>query len=1126
MFQFSSFSFDKYTLVNHVKQKLKSNLKDMVKAEVQLQCRDTQLTPEKMKMVAPAILSKLLTSDAMEETVGSLRSEVSSAASEMSVNFDRELVLMSQIRDNRSSQRPPLLRNDSGLNDSLSSTWNQSTFIFLQPSQYFKLAEKLNPYGPAEGRIEALNTLLVTQIGEVVSSQAWPSLREGLQTALIDSNTNVNHLAMKIHARLLANVSPYCTKEAFVSITTAVIAFYKDKTRSHMLPMLATEVSFKKKPNHMLLQLVRLITSVCKDLPKYWARYPEAYTENIMKAMIDLVSLKSGGGRNNKVLSPIHLISLVDPKANWLKAWLHGNLGRKTFFAIMSRTNNNLLIKTSLHHVLVILEKGHFPLLSRSSGRKKGLVSSSLVSFAFFSHNLNIVLLALSSSRGQAVFPVNLPLRDDSLDGPTVIKILVSFVASSHQVSHKSTSNVMTRALVTLASSDATVKKFFANDAVVNALVVPVINWHHHTQSQLTGNVLQLFAQIFNSPSGMAFCQQVKIENGDEGLAEYLLKFTMQFFTNYSAMSPQNEELLTHALNMCKPIVESHANCLSSAFDRFVKATAETYFDIDDMFSVTPTNSSANLSHNFRTRDVKAKLAEVLVSCAKSPRGIYALAKTASDGFLQKLIEDKTLEVDNILLAAFHPGGRFTLDEVNYVQEATKKLVDVLDEQEADKQWDPSLDSHADKISGITANLVTVLSDMETFKHTANAGDSLGLLLPIDSYSPMSLGHDIALPLKMLTYLSADLDTWAILIVDFKIKNVLTDLLVSSKTEDGTEIVDEGLSYVKFLSARFEAIGGPAECNLPSIVGRETKSTSVKNSREANASELRKFLQEAKKQVSGARSLERRGQIRQLFRTILVGSNGVLSSSLISQLLATALDLASTSSMEANFVASRPLSSYETLTIDAMAKYRDVEPKSLTAMLRSSKSLLETAEDDSHVDWFALVVGVLVEADVKLGQAVLEKCKHDNAVLRWPSLGSDEASIAMLGHYLEMILNAECPLLRQSLTEHNIQPAVIARRWTKQMFLNFLDWPEICNYVLIMALYGEDYQVYFCIAVFRYLRDQVVGLAHDDLMLTLMASATQGFSAGDYLPYMEQLEAKYRNLLISDIKRQSHNSAL
>ena len=91
-------------------------------------------------------------------------------------------------------------------------------------------------------------------------------------------------LAFRFFSKLLANITPFCTKEAFVAMTTTVKQIYKDRTRNYQLPSIATEISFKKRPNHNLLQTCRLITSTCRDLPKHWSRYPASIVEEIMQA--------------------------------------------------------------------------------------------------------------------------------------------------------------------------------------------------------------------------------------------------------------------------------------------------------------------------------------------------------------------------------------------------------------------------------------------------------------------------------------------------------------------------------------------------------------------------------------------------------------------------------------------------------------------------------------------------------------------------------------------------------------------------------------------------------------------------------------------------------------------------
>ena len=212
------------------------------------------------------------------------------------------------------------------------------------------------------------------------------------------------------------------------------------------------------------------------------------------------------------------------------------------------------------------------------------------------------------------------------------------------------------------------------------------------------------------------------------------------------------------------------------------------------------------------------------------------MAKT--DGLLQKLVEDKTLEVDTILLTVFHPGGKLCLEEMNFIHNSTKKLVDVLVEYDI-KQWHPSLSSIEDKIFRTMSMIVTVLSDVDTLTQTKH----LNILLPLDSsHSMLSMGQDVALPLKILTSLSSDLDTWTLLKVDYNIDTILMDMAEASKGEDGADIVDEGLQYVKYLSIYFQAIRGPNERDLPRLGQPYVRRKTPRARKDTNMVEMTRFL--------------------------------------------------------------------------------------------------------------------------------------------------------------------------------------------------------------------------------------------------------------------------------------------
>ena len=464
--------FKRYQLVEWARNHLEASVRALVEEEVGLQCRRTELTPHKMKMVAPAILHKVLRSAEMKDCLARMQMQVADASWEMARDIESEYVKISanalkmnrvtggafpsggdglmlgataasvfgggdfnanqenHFRAGSSASRPFYDRTDSG-NDSLGSSWNNSNFVFLQPHQYARLAERLNKFGPPDDKLEALGTLLSTQMADVVGSPSWSSVSEGLQAAVLDQNLNVSSLGRRVYSRLVSNISPFATKEAFVSLLGSVTSVYADKTRAHLLPTAASGVLFKKKFHQNLIQAVELISLVACDLPKYWTRYPEKYVDQMALAFIhflnhSVVGAGGGGGgggagfaksrsTQQAPLSPLQILSLVDNRARWLKHWLHGNLGRSRFFrhleALSGGGDGREFPGNLARAVVAVLENRPVEEWTltrasfRNSAKGKGSVSDSLISYGFFLHSVRVICSMLGYERGSRLIP-------------------------------------------------------------------------------------------------------------------------------------------------------------------------------------------------------------------------------------------------------------------------------------------------------------------------------------------------------------------------------------------------------------------------------------------------------------------------------------------------------------------------------------------------------------------------------------------------------------------------------------------------------------------------------------------------------------------------------------------------
>ena len=70
----------------------------------------------------------------------------------------------------------------------------------------------------------------------------------------------------------------------------------------------------------------------------------------------------------------------------------------------------------------------------------------------------------------------------------------------------------------------------------------------------------------------------------------------------------------------------------------------------------------------------------------------------------------------------------------------------------------------------------------------------------------------------------------------------------------------------------------------------------------------------------------------------------------------------------------------------------------------------------------------------------------------------------------------------------------ICQSWIRQCFWNYLDWTEICHYIVLCTLLGVDYQVYTCVAILKHLQNDILHhQQQQDLVIFLRVSLVSYF---------------------------------
>ncbi|XP_053566762.1 protein broad-minded [Bombina bombina] len=253
------------------------------------------------------------------------------------------------------------------------------------------------------------------------------------------------------------------------------------------------------------------------------------------------------------------------------------------------------------------------------------------------------------------------------------------------------------------------------------------------------------------------------------------------------------------------------------------------------------------------------------------------------------------------------------------------------------------------------------------------------------------------------------------------------------------------------------------------------------------------------------------------------------------------------------YVQDAPLSALQQLGVKMAIRYgrhlnilKSSSEKDLTEILKQCEQFLKQQQNatTSHLsflqngypgyDWFVSSVFLLMLGDSKKTLTFLLKFSGllVSAYLWLPRLHKSKhlpADIAESGihpiyfctaHYIEMLMKAEVPLVFSAFRMSGFTPSQICQHWLSQCFWNYLDWIEICHYIAVCTILGPDYQVYFCVAIFKHLHQEILQHTQtQNLQVFLKEEAIHGFQVGNYLEYMEGLEQMYRPMVLKEMSK-------
>ncbi|XP_067932583.1 protein broad-minded-like [Watersipora subatra] len=509
--------FHKYELVKLLKQEIEDCVGPIVDEELS-RCNEggheNSFDPDTL---VSRITDKVTKSHEFNELHRDITKAVHKSVEKLVHNFDEHFRGISEDDSppGTPKQRDPLQLSDEESN--LSGSYNHEGFLFVPLQQLQKYIEQLDKKNNIQTRRAALKSLTHMSLNDVLANdesyqRVWPYLERGIVDALSEDEDQIlQKKALSFISRGFSS-SQGNHRELYGTLTAFLYEYFADNTRQRVMKV-KNGLDATRQELSTVLQAFRLMNDFQKHIPNYWVRYQTRFLNDVLEKTVMLVSVGGRGGMEIQPflnVTPVHLLALVDPIAEWFTRWTHGSYSRLPLFEVMKRQHGFLesLVKSILE--FVESRRVPFDLISEASesvASQRGTVGSHQQRFTYtgleleyfyFVHAINIVGRILIYKQGLELFPVKIEGYKDEITITKLICAICELVTNpaGHASNFRSLtayfgflklklvvsggfepSIVATEILKKLCYSECTYKVCLCKDDVTNTMLMPIAHW-------------------------------------------------------------------------------------------------------------------------------------------------------------------------------------------------------------------------------------------------------------------------------------------------------------------------------------------------------------------------------------------------------------------------------------------------------------------------------------------------------------------------------------------------------------------------------------------------------------------------------------------------------------------------
>ena len=364
------------------------------------------------------------------------------------------------------------------------SSMNQSEVMFMNQDQFDRILEKLDRRKPVEVRHDSMKKLLRVTSMDIQNCDKWTQIRHSLQDALSDSDQTLWNMSLKFVARSLSANSP-STRDIYSTLVEFLASQFHTVNKSNA-PKVKAGLDCRKPEMMKLVKGFRLMNEFQQQVPQYWIRYPDKFLDEVLDSTLSLLSQYTGATTGTQaVITPIHFMALVDPRANWFIKWMHGHYSRAPLLKMMERHRTVIdnAVRSCLDYVDSRKEARSVTETAGESG--SGVYTGEDLEFLYFVHSISLLSRLLCYGHGRRFF---FPMKLKDREAPITLTMLVVQLTQlltdancsrthSRSCSDYQPCRLMVEMLRRLCNSETVCELCICQDPVTDALLTPIVYW-------------------------------------------------------------------------------------------------------------------------------------------------------------------------------------------------------------------------------------------------------------------------------------------------------------------------------------------------------------------------------------------------------------------------------------------------------------------------------------------------------------------------------------------------------------------------------------------------------------------------------------------------------------------------